>query len=1051
MQILWNFNCEVILIQKFISSAWGVLHKLSHGMLLLMLPLTNSALCQVLNPSQEEHCLTTGNSQNFVPLENVHCPFSSVLPTDLASLPVITINVNIHFVKYAGNNLVPEGNFTPLTSNSDPFNGNLIAKLLIDGCNEDAQNVVANPLNNAKGYPNYIGDAKLRLHIQADPTNPNDYYNGVWYWNSEPTSFPNKNVLNIVISGKEGYFDGVYGETKFNTNRIDLYNLYRLTYNNQANWTDYKRLIWHELGHAYGNLCHSFSISNMNVCAFKDLNTPGECGKSKGTIDCGGTDKPNCDNWTTLSNNIMGFNGKLPWSISPCQWLELYKGLYTSLYESTIDFCSDSSQAPLVIPSGSTQTWESLKLINRDIVVQTGAQLTVRCEVRMGSNKSIQVQRGARLILDGGIIRNLCYEKSWAGIYVEGNSSIEQPSHESLPNPTQAGIVYLKNNSRIEHAIDAIATARYGDRWNEVYWGGLVFAENSYLLNNLRAASFMKYNFANKSRFYNCTMNESGVFDKSVGVTIWDCKGISFEQNNLGPFDHQAIYGINMGISIKNNNQIHDCSSGGICSTVTTPVFGNKIELIGDPLPNLFKNNKVYDIYLAGTDIAGGLLIEKNNFTANTAPDYPGIILSAYSKIDINNNYFETRTNGINVNDTQYPGFVYCNTFVSTSNSIVLTGNNENTLVYNNIFNTDGDNIAILKAGSLGKIFSPQTSTPFSMLEYMSSENCFSSNNFNDIFASPSQTEAFRYKYYQQGNSCVLPKNNLSDGGINNYVLEPAPHDNKSCPAPILTFPTNEEYVAWLNYTGELKSQYQTAPGNSTADAYHFADLKLQQWRAMIVGQAMDSMNYSMVKTALASDTILAAKKMKFGIELAQHNYANAQNILNQMPNVTIEDQYFKYTQQLWLVINQMPWSEPLTNDQIINLNTISKSQEPSRVYAIGILALKTGSKFYPGVLSPNHETEFRSSKNQIVLVHESKWKVSPNPKQSGLTQLVGGSFNENLEIDVYNISGKTVYHKPINKYSEPVWLDLSNQPNGIYFINVKTASNSTTLKFIKQ
>lgn len=81
----------------------------------------------------------------------------------------------------------------------------------------------------------------------------------------------------------------------------------------------------------------------------------------------------------------------------------------------------------------------------------------------------------------------------------------------------------------------------------------------------------------------------------------------------------------------------------------------------------------------------------------------------------------------------------------------------------------------------------------------------------------------------------------------------------------------------------------------------------------------------------------------------------------------------------------------------------------------------------------------------------DTKWKLSPNPNQNGLTQLTGRGFNENLEIEAFNMSGIRVLYKLINNYSEPLWLDLSNQPNGIYFLNLRTASNFTTLKFVKQ
>ena len=1006
----------------------------------------NRVFCQISNPPLEDQCVVLGDSPSYLPLENINCPFSSILPGDLTSLPQTTININIHYVKYTGNQ-VPAGNFSPLVSWGDPFNGNKVAELLIGGCNADAQNIVANQLNLAKGYPNYVGDSKFRLRIQGDPGNPNDIYNGIWYWDAYPTTFPNNNVFNIVISDNGPGNNSVNGDTYFGSKGMNLYNLYRLTYLNQAHWWDYKRLIWHELGHAYGKLCHSFET--QGGCSNVDVDTPGECGLGNGNNNCGSPDMPNCKNFNTPSNNIMGYNGKVPWGISPCQWFKFYQGIYKTAHESSIDFCSDNTQGPVIIPSGVSITWDNLKLLNRDIIIQTGAQLTIQCEVRMGEERTIRVKRGAKLIVDGGIVRNLCFEKRWGGIYVEGNSGISQPDPGSFPNTTQAGIVYIKNNSRIERAADAIVTARYGELWNEAYWGGVIFAESSSFINNRRVAAFMKYNFSNKSRFQHCTMNETGAFSNSVGVTVWNCKGITFKHNNFGPFDKQAIYGIDMGINVVDNNQIHHCKRG-IEGLVTTPVIGNDINIIGEPFANVFINNAEYDIYQNGGDLAGTFWVKKNNFVAGSVSNYASVITEGYAKMTINDNQFEKRDNGIWLSNSLQPAFLYCNTFANIPNAIRLVGNNEQTLFYNNVFNTAGNNIAVLEGGTPGKVFSPQTSSPNLPSNLLAADNCFNSNNLNDIYAKSIETVQFRYKSTEPNNSCYIPNNNLSDGGTNNYLLEPADNSEQSCTGPFLIPPTQQVYESWRSNTGILKAQYDVTPSNSTADAFHFADLKLMQWRALLVDQALDSMNYSVANTVLASETSLIASKMKFGLALAQHNYTDAQYILNQLPLNNAEDQYFKYTQQVCLEMNQLPWSDTLTSTQISNLNTIALSNKPSKVYARGILALKTGASFDPEIVGITGDLENLEAGKLERVDLENNWTLSPNPADHTLK--IQLNFNvSGTKLQILDVFGQEMIKSELKPGLTELNLNISKLHSGLYIVQLKKMGESIQIqKFIK-
>ena len=86
----------------------------------------------------------------------------------------------------------------------------------------------------------------------------------------------------------------------------------------------------------------------------------------------------------------------------------------------------------------------------------------------------------------------------------------------------------------------------------------------------------------------------------------------------------------------------------------------------------------------------------------------------------------------------------------------------------------------------------------------------------------------------------------------------------------------------------------EAMPANSTlVDSYHLAELKLSHWRTLLVSQALTTHEYTTIEGILAPETNIIAQKMKFGIALASNNYTKAQSILDQLPDASLEDQYF--------------------------------------------------------------------------------------------------------------------------------------------------------------
>lgn len=108
----------------------------------------------------------------------------------------------------------------------------------------------------------------------------------------------------------------------------------------------------------------------------------------------------------------------------------------------------------------------------------------------------------------------------------------------------------------------------------------------------------------------------------------------------------------------------------------------------------------------------------------------------------------------------------------------------------------------------------------------------------------------------------------------------------------------------------------------------------------------------------------------------------------------------------------------------------------------ISILLFQTSSfaNYNSPINSSTHFSFFEESQEQIEL------KIFPNPcKNKKVTVEVSDDFL--LEIKVTNIAGKTVLLKKIEFPSNKEILELTDIPNGIYLVQVKTSNQKRFVK----
>lgn len=778
------------------------------------------------------------------------------------------------------------------------------------------------------------------------------------------------------------------------------------------------------------NTCTNPPPVNEDYIAFFDV-----AGKSTAQGDSGGP--------ATINNGTL-LIGVHSWGGCP---REEFPSVYTDIRPFT-DFIEDHINQP----GGTDEYINENTLIDTDqdfhgnLIVQEGFELKITATVRFTEGHGINVERGAKLHLDGGTLTRHCSAPDWKGINVEGNSGLTQPSSPiTMPAANQAGVVLLTKNSQevpatIEWARNAISTTKFGQSWNSAYWGGLVHCENSQFLNCRRAAEFMKYDFTNKSEFKNCTISNGG-----TGVTIWDTDGIDFDNCTFKNLGTSGVLVWDAGANIKNGCTFAGNRYGVQSNATSTVSSGSflRIEKFGGA-PNVFDDNDYMDVELRAGGLSKNVRILDNLFK-NTL-SY-GIWLDGRNSANVRRNAFINEDwaiagQNIGLGNTTF----YCNDLSQNVElGIYLENDNQRTKFLKNRFETNWLDFVLYGDEAAGSVHPDQRNTSTTP-----AGNCFSAIHHEHI-VTLAPTVSFNYHVLSSDPPpCQLPL--PSSFGTNNYSTSftSSPPSIEDCGLDLDVGPEAEGPYVYNDYHTvrqeylALKVQLDADPGNVQLLG---ETLRKEEQKEGIVAwfirDAINSGSMATAQTVLNEEGTTESQRLLYGMKVQLNDYTGAQSTLSSLPNGTQDEQWFRAVQEINLERLQSEGQFSLSNEQDSLLYVVANSKSPERSYARAILSLLKDEQFLPDIDLQLGEQRQNSSHPPIEnqqgnIISENKVSIIPNPSMGEFEVVLDSGSAKGGTITVLSSTGKILSEYPLPESNRQT-LHLTDLPNGIYLLQISS------------
>ncbi|MBX2927181.1 MAG: right-handed parallel beta-helix repeat-containing protein [Saprospiraceae bacterium] len=321
------------------------------------------------------------------------------------------------------------------------------------------------------------------------------------------------------------------------------------------------------------------------------------------------------------------------------------------------------------------ETWNVNMRLYDNVRVKSGVTLTITCQVLFPQNGHIRVERGARIIIDGGHVKraNTCSPNQfWHGIYANGNSYQPQPDPYGPLLPDQGAIVILKGDGLIEGAGIGVSTKNSPPWDTPEHRGAIIDADDFTFMDCRKGVEFMKYEFPNFSRFHNVRFERSATGSMFNGVSMWATNGVTFQDCFFKNMTQQGIISWDASYTVTKRN-VFTGSPIGILGGGSMPLAGHIV--IGQEGASLQDRNQFINNTVGVRGTSNTLFRIFSNYFENYDFD---IAMIGQANNEIRGNRFQGAAAGVQLDNTgNFKSDLQCNVYSGNIVGVNIVENNQ--------------------------------------------------------------------------------------------------------------------------------------------------------------------------------------------------------------------------------------------------------------------------------------------------------------------------------------------------------------------------------------
>lgn len=1021
----------------------------------------------------QTHCYSEEGTPSITNSGLVNCGNrDNYIPT--ATTPIKTVKLMFHIMQRE--EPFPKDNF-------DENNPAHVAYLngLVDRLNSLFSNCNVMWCNCDWQSTGYNRDSRIRFELQdikywrsnAGYNNQSGLYSDTYCLNN--FGICKDEILNIFFCQISGTVGG-YGPPS----HVMMFNQYSEYLDGVTDTWGPGNLLGHECGHTFG-LPHSFCGRYSDMCQSEYTDCISRFCQSRET-DC------------QCSNNMMS-GARLSDFISPMQMGQMHMTLLNS---SVSKYLKPSFEPNLETEITGAVEWETARLADRSIRIKPGGSLTIKCNLLMPENAQIIVERGARLIIDGGkistkgVARTSCSNnipkfERWQGVQVWGNTNVT--ATQGMLNETyqllssDPGIVIMKNGAIIENAQIGIYGQQRGTPWTSQleHFGGLISVDDGMFTNCRKAVEYISHTPKTvTSTFQNCTIRQTYLSTSLTnqvsdfeGVTAWQTNGMIFKENcKFLNLEKGVVLGNSTATIVKSTFEFNKY---GVLLNMPAPTPDKKTFIGGPNEGNLFR----YCNFSVLAQSYGLLVVNYNVFQ----DCYTGVVAEGTSIFNIKENEFKySSTNnspnfvtGVGAIQTGETGasYVQCNEYIVPNGSIApirdgisLFGNNSGFYWLDNKFACKYDVKIQSAVDNSGNIVDngivPDQGGNFNGVFNLYSP--LSSVHKADILTSAPATGTTQlFNYYVPTDDCtsrLVPRCPSAGecAGLPQCAGIAYGFTNIAFPslAPECSFGVINGYLGSGDCrTKECLDQYYTALNDLDAAYTIVADPTIIRQKTTVNNKKMALLRHltdslyqigQVEKAAVLwqADPERFSREALVGLRLETRNFAAVGDLLNNYPTTSNDDIRYKAIQTIHLNSQVQP-NYAFSAADSSALYDIALGGSEQAGYAKSLITVLTG-KVIPPVLpddKPNIERgDLRTSDFQIPL-----FDLRPNPANNTIYIHLNAEVYVGSQLLIRDIYGRTLLATVITGAEHP--LDISALPHGQYAATLITSDGTLYTKIL--